>query len=130
MTPEERELLLQDLSARLPYGVICLVEFSDDRKYAAKLTSVSVTSLGFGSSGVAYLHCCKPYLRPMSSMTEEEDHEFALLQVQGGIDECKYLYACDAANMITWLNRHHFDYCNLIEKGLALPALEGMYKTK
>ena len=68
----------------------------------------------------------KPYLRPMSSMTEEEVFE--------------YLSACDKDYKdslttsrhpgVDWLNSHHFDYRGLIEKGLALEAKDGMYKTE
>ena len=132
MTKEEKELLLKDLCARLPYYPKCemidelrVVNYEKDSSYISTLFPKHIELFSYHNN-----FTIKPYLRPMSSMTEEEDHEFALLQVQGGIDECKYLYACDAANMITWLNRHHFDYGGLIEKGLALEAPEGMYKEK
>ena len=63
---------------------------------------------------------CKPYLFPLSSMTEEQDREFSLLQVNTHKDS--FLYVCDCVNMITWLNKNHFDYRGLIEKGLAIDA--------
>ena len=128
MTKEEKQILLHDLCARLPYGVICLVEFSDDRKYAAKLTSVSVTNLGFGSSGVAYLHCCKPYLRPMSSMTEEENEEWIKASNMKFDMEDGFVDVYDAHLSIDYLNSHHIDYRGLIPMGLALKAPEDMYK--
>ena len=59
-------------------------------------------------------------------MTEEECKEFALLQTDFYVDG--FLYPIAAVNMINWLNKHHFDYCGLIEKGLALKAPEDMYK--
>ena len=66
----------------------------------------------------------KLYLRPMSSMTEEESTTY----------EYSFLYSNDlriyAEEYIDWLNAHHFDYRGLIEKGLALEAPEGMYKTE
>ena len=57
----------------------------------------------------------EPYLRPMSSMSEEEYQEF-------GYDVLRY-----TPREFDWLNAHHFDYRGLIEKGLALEAPEGMY---
>ena len=80
----------------------------------------------------------KPYLRPMSSMTEEERSELSKLTN----DKFKfYLYTTkpeiicyekynyiEGLKVLDWLNAHHFDYHGLIEKGLALPAPVGMYK--
>ena len=64
----------------------------------------------------------KPYLRPMSSMTEEEKYEFnELPTISSSIQSL-------SINEIDFLNAHHFDYRGLIEKGLALEASEGMYK--
>ena len=60
------------------------------------------------------------YLRPMSSMTEEERKECNKLRLAGGM-------AINVADYIDWLNAHHFDYRGLIDKGLALEAKEGMY---
>ena len=57
---------------------------------------------------------CKPYLRPMSSMTEEEEKEYH--------DARSDYY--DDLGTYDWLNAHHFDYRGLIEKGLALEAPE------
>jgi hypothetical protein len=70
----------------------------------------------------------KPYLRPMSSMTEEEDKEFALWQVEAA--NSGFLFPSNAANVVNWLNQHHFDYNFLIEKGLALVAPKDMYEEK
>ena len=69
-----------------------------------------------------YLSEVKPYLRPMSSMTEEEKAEYHSL--------CDSYYGIyfDTVDSIDWLNAHHFDYRGLIEKGLAIEAPEGMYK--
>ena len=62
----------------------------------------------------------KPYLRPMSSMTEEELKELNII-----FDNCDTEYRVEAQD---WLDAHHFDYRGLIEKGLALKAPEGIYK--
>jgi hypothetical protein len=108
VTQEEKQLLIKDLCTRLPYGV--MVE---------NILNHEIFDLS------KYLHCLpvalenfKPYLRPMSSMTEEEYQEF-------GYDVLRY-----TPREFDWLNAHHFDYRGLIEKGLALEAPKDMYKTE
>ena len=127
MTQEEKQLLLKDLCARLPYGVKCKVNFDDGTSDVMKLSQLPD---GLGMWGFCKDGCYgrsdnfKPYLRPMSSMTEEEYTEF-------GYDTLRY-----TMQDIDWLNAHHFDYRGLIKKrgwseeGLALEAPEGMYKTE
>ena len=126
MTQEEKQLLLIDLSARLPYGVKFQVE--DSNVYtldAANYFALQVEDIAF-----------KPYLRPMSSMTEEEENEWRGLNV-GPLFEAigkphtrigdLILRAKSQYEPLDWLNAHHFDYRGLIEKGLAFEAPEGMY---
>jgi hypothetical protein len=74
----------------------------------------------------------KPYLRPMSSMTEEEEKEYKTISIWGEVRESKSHYTdiCPTIEGYDWLNAHHFDYRGLIEKGLALEAPEGMYETE
>ena len=84
----------------------------------------------------------KPYLRPISSMTEEEREEWAdkfnlamdelssILDEKEAEDAAPYMFAKSHFTSIDWLLAHHFDYCGLIERGLALEAPEGMYKTE
>ena len=67
----------------------------------------------------------KPYLRPMSSMTEEEKKEYDEFEF---ISASHFAHGIEAGELTEWLNSHHFDYRGLIEKGLALPAPEGMYE--
>ena len=62
----------------------------------------------------------KPYLRPMSSMTEEELDKYEELEWAGDFETL-------SLPLLDWLNRKMFDYRGLIEKGLALEAPEGMY---
>jgi len=72
----------------------------------------------------------KPYLRPMSSMTEEEKKEYNSVVFKHEFyngDEENILYYEDFDYLMDWLNAHHFDYRGLIEKGLAIEAPEGMY---
>ena len=116
MTQEDKELLLQDLCSRLPYGVkgveantLCSLNTVTRFKSIVKNIEYKIEHLGF-----------KPYLFPLSSMTEEQSMEFALLQVNTHKDG--FLYVCDCANMMKWLLKNHFDYRGLIEKGLAVNA--------
>ena len=136
MTQKDRQLLLVDLSARLPYGVKVAIEYSegkytriyDLREIDNDVTSelrqrVIVWNYGFYSSVISYpIIDCRPYLRPMSSMTEEEKEEYNKVMFQSE------RYENDYAADIDWLNAHHFDYRGLIPKGLAIEAPEGMYK--
>ena len=116
MTQEEKQLILKDLCARLPYGVKVHIThdwfYEEIEPYDRRLDCDVIKHLR------ANEYTVKPYLRPMSSMTEEEYQEF-------GYDVLRY-----TPREFDWLNAHHFDYRGLIEKGLALEAPEGMYKTE
>ena len=68
----------------------------------------------------------KPYLRPMSLMTEEEDKEWQLYK-NSIAESCDELLEKRIAELHDWFNKKMFDYRGLIEKGLALEAPEGMY---
>jgi len=128
MTQEDKELLLKDLSARLFYGVICKTS-----KGNGHLCSINQTIFGveYGINIKAterdYFNdseeIIKPYLRPMSSMTEEEVDEFTQFDVYADGE-----YIMPNYEAINWLNANHFDYHGLIEMDLALEAPEGMYK--
>ena len=144
MIQEQKQLLLKDLCARLPYGVN--VNIINDGYEAFQKGEYDNT--------LRYHHiepfvCDRieiyPYLRPMSSMTEEEKKEFNKLiggentnwQLfdENRIAHCKSFYSvfCYFSTMgkiISWCNEHHFDYRGLIPMGLALEAPEGMYKNK
>ena len=136
MKKEDKQLLFKDLSARLPYNVI--VEYG--RKYEgkdlgetkSKLTGRMIDSF-FGSMliGMTEVYSLQPYLRPLSSMTEEEMDEWETYVIPTDILCTEGLKAAilyeDLSEAIDWLNAHHFDYRGLIERGLALPAPEGMY---
>lgn len=119
MTQEDKELLLKDLCARLPYNVICQVEFRESGKYQSKsmfLSGVFTDEAYFTTeSGSIYSNEYKPYLFPMSSMTEEEKLMYEGLMI--GTDNISYML-----DVIDWLNAHYFDYRGLIEKGLAIDA--------
>lgn len=141
MNQEDKELLLQDLCARLPYGVICginghsyeLVDIDIKRELVYLLRNGCYTpwSILRGDD-------VKPYLRPMSSMTEEEKKELKTLfdaeevtsdsicYLEGGTLEeyLSHISYSFCSKIIDWLNAHHFDYRGLIEKGLAIAVTE------
>ena len=132
----QEELLLKDLCARLQYnvqiladidktfegGVIGTLKVINLKKDWVELQSV-LTPFKFDE--------IRPYLRPMSSMTEEEkedyrkvcelDTEILSKHPMNG-EPFPALY-----NSQDWLIAHHFDYRGLIERGLALEAPDGMY---
>ena len=130
MTQENKELLLVDLCTRLPYHCRVFYEYVDnlDNKtygYSLTLNTWCINEL------IAEKAIVKPYLRPISSMTEEEKKE--LLQISNfdsDVDDICYDSICciertsiditDIANFISWLNAHHFDYRGLIERKLAV----------
>lgn len=136
MIQEDKELLLTDLCARLPYGVKVMKRYKSQTRTLLSVDVVNFcvnfiendVSSPFGFSIEEPLHFyqqIKPYLRPMSSMTEEEKEEYCKLQ---DIFLCSSQYpVTDAYELFDWLNAHHFDYRGLIEKGLALEAPRGMY---
>ena len=137
MTKEEKELLLKDICARLPYGVKGLRSYSDDIVEIYDITPKCEINSNIGQGTFTELcftnlDCCsigdfKPYLRPMSSMTEEERAEYFLLKHRDNDRDDNIILIDEASTLIDWLNAHHFDYRGLIEKGLALEAPEGMY---
>jgi len=114
MKQEYKELLLKDLCARLPYGVIIEV-YGESQSVTEVLHNITDE----GNIEISYttvnVETIKPYLRPMSSMTEEERKEYYTLE-----------HAC--YKQTDWLNAHHFDYRGLIEKSLAIVAPDNMYK--
>lgn len=129
MTQKEKELLLKDLCARLPYGIKAHTKIGTDIIVAGVIddTVKDETEDSFDISFIT------PYLRPMSSMTEEELKEFRACHCVYDLHPSFQPMMCNIANeqnMFDWLLAHHFDVRGLIEKGLALEAPEGMYKTE
>ena len=133
MTPEEKQILIQDLCARLPYGVICKTSVGDYKLLGIddKCTHIDtpVYDDGDGYFDLEYEEV-KPYLRPMSSMTEEEKENYYNLCTKVWDVHIDDYWYYDNYKSYDWLNAHHFDYRGLIEKGLALEAPEGMYDFK
>ena len=125
MTQKDKELLLKDLCARLPYGVKMLV--NDNVEVLQGINTVD-NIVEYSSFLASEIEHCKPYLFPLSSMTEEQEREYNTLRdfvythhyEYEDIVEDMGLY--DNWRSIDYLNAHHFDYRGLIEKGLAIDA--------
>ena len=111
MTQEDKQLLLKDLCARLFYGIIVIVNGNNERVDEINPFEGIVTC-GFQSFDVEE---CKPYLRPMSPMTEKEKKQYDNLT-----PITEVVFPCDAVPLVDWLNKKMFDYRGLIEKGLAI----------
>lgn len=122
MTQEEKDLLLKDLCARLPYNVVIRCT-DNDTDYKCFLTTDILNELLHNIEYYDY----KPYLRPISSMTEEEADEWEKASNMKFDMEDGFVDIYDAHLSIDWLDKNHFDYRGLIEKGLALEAPDGMY---
>jgi len=132
MTQEEKQEILRDLCARLPYGIKIL-----HRGEIEEIAEITLEGLFQNRSYNAWfdISTCKPYLRPMSSMTEEENIERKKLGILLAFgDNHKTIFSGfgaisgeDIIKCFNWLNAHHFDFRNLIPKGLAIEAPDGMY---
>ena len=129
MTNEEKQLLLVDLCARLPYKVKVHIEhdiFYDEREPYD--TELNLSVLSNRCTGMEI----KPFLRSLSSMTDEEREEYRKFSYYGAAGVRPYSHndfvAVPSFEKMDWLHAHHFDYRGLILKGLALEASEGMYK--
>ena len=148
MTQEEKQLLLKYLCAILPFCVKGKVETTDangnDIKDEGVLNSVFINEYGKAYiciEGMEYeLEDFKPYLRPMTSMTDDEFQELHSICPHStinktnnpmwivgisGSDYGRISRVDEISDFIDWLNEHHFDYRGLIEMGLALEAPEG-----
>lgn len=121
MTPEDKELLIKDLCARLPYNVICQVEFRENGKYNSKvmlLSGIFTDEAYFTTKGGSiYSNEYKPYLFPLSSMTDYQKSDYQFITERWMNDPSHSI-----SDSIDWLNKNHFDYRGLIEKGLAIDA--------
>lgn len=129
MIQKYKELLLKDLCVRLPYGLKVKCEkypFPVTILYSGNIDEVKFKETG----GIENICAIKPYLFPLSSMTEEQKKYIA---DRWGINEesdfeinsdwGEYIVELgDIIDYIDWLNENHFDYRGLIEKGLAIDA--------
>ena len=138
---EERlkQLLLQDLCARLPYDIMCEV-FDPQQEYEEDVFNAHLIQIDAWTSHCYFWGCSetdpydieqvKPYLRPLSSMTEKEAEEFVNLR-ENVFKYGKHQHVGVLTTVAQdWLNRKMFDYRGFIPMGLALEAPEGMYNFK
>lgn len=128
MEKKNKTLLLQDICARLPYGVCVHIRYKEGEPCYGKLTPMDIQ--WFIDSKIKEI---KPYLRPMSSMTGKEYKE---ARTNGCIiyhdtsPKNRGLMVTASQKGFDWLNKKMFDYRGLIAKGLALEAHEGVYNTR
>ena len=128
MTQEDKDLLLKDLCARLPYGV--KVHVGDDWAMTLRQIDYECFCECWENEGIkSNSRWMFPYLRPMSSMTEEESKEYRKTQITKWVKSVDCTYGGyyehrDTLKTFDWLNAHHFDYRGLIEKGLAVEVTE------
>jgi hypothetical protein len=119
MIQEDKELLLKDLCSRLPYGVKVNNEIQGDFKIYG-----ICENFVFGRNETCHIDFnaekIKPYLFPLSSMTEEQEKEKR--SFDPFITEEVKTFGDWAVCLIDFYNKHHFDYHGLIEKGLAIDA--------
>ena len=112
MTQEQKDLVLKDLCARVPYGVKYM-RYSWDYDADQELPVIETLECADKNGYINHIRVytvedIKPYLFPLSSMTEEQAKEF--MNIPGGYKS------------IDWFNKNHFDYRCLIENGLAIDA--------
>ena len=118
MTQENKELLLKDLCARLPYHIRVKVWLKDGTTEEGALDLEhnygDVLRDAFYYNKIVKI---KPYLFPMSSMAETQKNEYQYIT-----ERWMYDSSYSISDSIDWLNKNHFDYRGLIEKSLALDA--------
>ena len=141
MTQEDKELLLRDISARLPYG-IRYRHFAWDNERGEECISAKIYSIS--PDGYVRNYCddesesidnVRPYLFPLSSLTEEQRNTISQLLLDTQIEfppygelntkGCDNLFVCSikqANVLINYCLANHLDINGLIEKGLALDA--------
>lgn len=133
MTQEDKDLLLKDLCARLPYGVKVEITHWRNRDKGMIDSKIFHVPLNINKASVLIKPTSdiRPYLFPLSSITEEQQ-----LEIDTITNECisidKYslwdltgygeLSLSKTLELFNWLNINHFDYRGLIEKGLAIDA--------
>lgn len=131
MTQKNKELLLKDLCARLPYGLKVKIKHYDDvwELLAIYTNGTTYATRDVGYPIETYFEDCKPFLFPLSSMTAEQK-EFIKNNFcyDWDIDDHPYSWWAqsmeigDVDKLIDWFHKNHFDYRGLIERGVANDA--------
>ena len=133
MTQEEKELLLKDLCSRLPYKVKIECINSDNETVIEELFSIGIEEDTFDCNMIEYISV-KPYLFPLSSMTEEQKEELRLEHEKDLKTMAICMKKCSEGDTslrgknilyhsVDWCNENHFDYRGLIEIGLAIDCI-------
>ena len=134
MTQENKELLIKDLCARLPYGVKVEIARINWYSYEEEVVVRNIKSIfpsiyAVTTTNTTYpIRDVKPYLFPMSSMTEEQKYTCPI-----GVGELEIFIENANWNIMQitpdsiipffdWLHKNHFDYRGLIPKGLSIDA--------
>ena len=128
MTQKDKELLLKDLCARLPYGVKVQTAYPD-AKILEGIQFPDYIGISDGYYSLDVMEC-KPYLFPLSSMTEEQKKEYNYWKHE--VPVCRYEYGdvveeielYDSPESFEYLIENHFDYRGLIPMGLAEDATD------
>jgi len=124
MTQEDKELLIKDICTRLPYGVRVNIK-TKKSSYIATVCEITRNYICIEGGGEMFFShgTYKPYLRPMSSMTEEETKEYHKILITS--QDCSFENSESATTMVNdWLLSKHFDVRGLILKGLAIEVTE------
>lgn len=128
MKQEDKDLLLRDLCGRLPYGVKISKVIDNFISEPHQIRSINLNNIiiedgefedGTPDIDVWDIENIKPYLFPLSSMTEEQKREYNSLR-SIGTDECGDITYFNTFKSVDWLNENHFDYRGLIPMGLAI----------
>lgn len=113
MTQEDKDILFKDLSARLPYHVKVKVWLEDGTTEKGALDlEHNYANVLLDAFYYNKIKDIKPYFFPLSSMTEEQEYQYREVIAS----------SLNHYEVYDWLNRNHFDYRGLIEKGLAIDA--------
>lgn len=116
MVQEDKELLLKDLCARLPYGVKVNEAIQGDSTLIGLVKERTFTTCEVeGCLNDFHIECIKPYLFPLSSMAKEQRQELQYIT-----ERWMYDTSYSISDSTDWLNKNHFDYRNLINKNLAI----------
>lgn len=144
MTQEQKDLLLQDLSGRLPYGValeqtykVTVVATNEEEVLKRVINLYSINTLddmtvsgmhNDGDEEICFFEEIKPYLFPMSSMTEEQTKEYEGIIYKNIELHCERYYDVididDFDCLIDFYHKYHLDYRGLIPMGLAIDATD------
>lgn len=138
MTEKQKEFLLADISARLPYGVKCAEIYPDGNKFENVWDIIRVSKyvedgIHISNCKTIYGYCSqiqniKPYLFPLDSITIEQERELSKL----GVSYCEYALHDDIRGLgimvdeayifFEFCYKHHIDFLGLIDMGLAIDA--------